>query len=108
MLGIHGSSIKTAYLYYYAILSRVSMCKPRLASQDLAKRILSKPNNDADKCLITCVEKAIKGATGRYPVISTSGGTSDGRFFASERTQVVEVGVPNTTIHQVNEHIHFI
>jgi succinyl-diaminopimelate desuccinylase len=67
---------------------------------------LSKPNNDADKCLITCVEKAIKGATGRYPVISTSGGTSDGRFFASERTQVVEVGVPNTTIHQVNEHIH--
>ncbi|CAB9494722.1 succinyl-diaminopimelate desuccinylase [Alteromonas macleodii] len=67
---------------------------------------LSSPNNDAEKCLITCVEKAIKGATGRYPVISTSGGTSDGRFFASERTQVVEVGVPNTTIHQVNEHIH--
>jgi succinyl-diaminopimelate desuccinylase len=67
---------------------------------------LSSPNNDAEKCLITCVEKAIKGATGRYPVISTSGGTSDGRFFASEHTQVVEVGVPNTTIHQVNEHIH--
>lgn len=67
---------------------------------------LSSPNNDSEKCLITCVEKAIKGATGRYPVISTSGGTSDGRFFASERTQVVEVGVPNTTIHQVNEHIH--
>ncbi|MCZ8529683.1 succinyl-diaminopimelate desuccinylase [Alteromonas sp. PRIM-21] len=67
---------------------------------------LSSPNNDSEKCLITCVEKAIKGATGRYPVISTSGGTSDGRFFASERTQVVEVGVPNATIHQVNEHIH--
>ena len=67
---------------------------------------LSKPNNDTDKCLITCVEKAIKETTGRYPVISTSGGTSDGRFFASEHTQVVEVGVPNTTIHQVNEHIH--
>lgn len=67
---------------------------------------LSKPNSNAEHCLIACVEKAIKGATGRYPVISTSGGTSDGRFFASEHTQVVEVGVPNTTIHQINEHIH--
>ncbi len=67
---------------------------------------LSKPNNNAEVCLITCIEKAIKSATGRYPVVSTSGGTSDGRFFASESTQVVEVGVPNTTIHQVNEHIH--
>ena len=67
---------------------------------------LSKPKCNAEHCLIACVEKAIKGATGRYPIISTSGGTSDGRFFASEHTQVVEVGVPNTTIHQINEHIH--
>jgi len=67
---------------------------------------LSKPKSNAEYCLIACVEKAIKSATGRYPVISTSGGTSDGRFFASEHTQVVEVGVPNTTIHQINEHIH--
>ena len=67
---------------------------------------LSKPKSNAEHCLIACVEKAIKGATGRYPVISTSGGTSDGRFFASEHTQVLEVGVPNTTIHQINEHIH--
>ncbi|MFT5382222.1 succinyl-diaminopimelate desuccinylase [Alteromonas sp.] len=67
---------------------------------------LSKPKCNAEHCLIACVEKAIKSATGRYPVISTSGGTSDGRFFASEHTQVVEVGVPNTTIHQINEHIH--
>ncbi|MFZ8198180.1 succinyl-diaminopimelate desuccinylase [Alteromonas portus] len=67
---------------------------------------LSKPKSNAEHCLIACVEKAIKGATGRYPVVSTSGGTSDGRFFASEHTQVLEVGVPNTTIHQINEHIH--
>ena len=66
---------------------------------------ISKPS-DNDVCLINSVERAIKKATGRYPVISTSGGTSDGRFFASAHTQVVEVGVPNTTIHQVNEHIH--
>ena len=72
----------------------------------LCEAYLSKPKSNAEHCLIACVEKAIKGATGRYPVISTSGGASDGRFFASEHTQVVEVGVPNTTIHQINEHIH--
>ena len=72
----------------------------------LCEAYLSKPKSNAEHCLIACVEKAIKSATGRYPVISTSGGTSDGRFFASEHTQVVEVGVPNTTIHQINEHIH--
>ncbi|MEW9798725.1 succinyl-diaminopimelate desuccinylase [Alteromonas sp. CYL-A6] len=65
---------------------------------------LSKPA--VSDCMISVVEAAIVNSTGRYPVISTSGGTSDGRFFASSDTQVVEMGVPNTTIHQVNEHIH--
>jgi len=63
-------------------------------------------SKDTQGCLISLVEKAIKRTTGRYPVVSTSGGTSDGRFFASDKTQVVEVGVPNATIHQVNEHVH--
>lgn len=66
---------------------------------------LSHPRENGP-CLIASVEKAIKQNTGRYPIVSTSGGTSDGRFFASKHTQVVEVGVPNTTIHQINEHIH--
>lgn len=65
---------------------------------------LSKPREHG--CLIGYIEDAIHKATGRYPVLSTSGGTSDGRFFASEKTQVVEVGVPNETIHQINESIH--
>ena len=38
--------------------------------------------------------------------MSTAGGTSDGRFFANDYTQVVELGVPNHSIHQVNEHVH--
>lgn len=57
-------------------------------------------------CLITAVEKSIHKNTGKFPVLSTAGGTSDGRFFASETTQVVELGVPNQTIHQVNESIN--
>ncbi|BDX05662.1 succinyl-diaminopimelate desuccinylase [Planctobacterium marinum] len=61
---------------------------------------------DQQNSLIKSVEQAIIKNTGRFPVLSTAGGTSDGRFFASEHTQVVEVGVPNKTIHQVNERIH--
>jgi acetylornithine deacetylase/succinyl-diaminopimelate desuccinylase-like protein len=45
-------------------------------------------------------------STGHYPVMSAAGGTSDGRFFANANTQVVELGVPNASIHQANEHVH--
>ena len=42
----------------------------------------------------------ISGQTPRY---STGGGTSDGRFIAQMGAEVVELGVPNATIHKVNE-----
>ncbi len=37
------------------------------------------------------------------PELSTTGGTSDGRFIAPTGAQVVELGVLNATIHKVNE-----
>ncbi len=53
--------------------------------------------------LIAKAELAIHSVTGIFPRLSTSGGTSDGRFLASDTTQVLELGLPNKTIHQVNE-----
>jgi succinyl-diaminopimelate desuccinylase len=53
--------------------------------------------------LSEAVSAAVRAATGRSPELSTSGGTSDGRFIAPLGAQVVEVGVPNPTIHKVNE-----
>lgn len=58
-----------------------------------------------DCCLLKQLEQSIYQVTGSYPLLSTSGGTSDGRFFASSETQVIECGVRNNTIHQVNEHL---
>ena len=55
--------------------------------------------------LINVAEQAIMKEIGTFPVLSTSGGTSDGRFFCTDTTEVVELGVPNKTIHQVNERI---
>ena len=51
-----------------------------------------------------CIE-AVKSVNGIEPKLSTSGGTSDGRFISQMDTQVVELGPLNTTIHQVNERV---
>lgn len=53
--------------------------------------------------LVDSVVNAIKSHTHITPTLSTSGGTSDGRFIAPTGAQVVELGPCNSTIHQVNE-----
>lgn len=46
---------------------------------------------------------AVQATLGRRPKLSTTGGTSDGRFIAPMGAQVVELGVVNATIHKVDE-----
>jgi succinyl-diaminopimelate desuccinylase len=53
--------------------------------------------------LTATVQQAVHEIMGRSPQLSTSGGTSDGRFIAPTGAQVVELGVVNATIHKVNE-----
>ena len=53
--------------------------------------------------LSEALSAAIELTTGRRPQLSTTGGTSDGRFIATVCPQVVEFGPPNATIHKVNE-----
>ncbi len=55
--------------------------------------------------LVSACFEAIKKTKGIETELSTSGGTSDGRFIAQEGTQVVELGPVNATIHQVNESV---
>lgn len=55
--------------------------------------------------LSQALSKAIQSATGKTPELSTTGGTSDGRFIAQICPQVIEFGPTNATIHQVNESI---
>ncbi|MBB6091723.1 succinyl-diaminopimelate desuccinylase [Povalibacter uvarum] len=55
--------------------------------------------------LSTAVQAAVKEKTGRTPEMSTTGGTSDGRFIAPTGAEVVELGVINATIHKVNENV---
>ena len=53
--------------------------------------------------LVEAVRAAIKEVCGIDTELSTSGGTSDGRFIAPTGAQVVELGPLNATIHQVDE-----
>ena len=56
--------------------------------------------------LVNAAKNAIKAVTGTETELSTSGGTSDGRFIAPTGAQVLELGVLNATIHQINEHVN--
>lgn len=56
--------------------------------------------------LVNAAKNAIRMVTGTETELSTSGGTSDGRFIAPTGAQVLELGVLNATIHQVNEHVN--
>lgn len=53
--------------------------------------------------LLESARQAVEEITDIEPELSTSGGTSDGRFIAPYGVEVIELGPINATIHQVNE-----
>jgi len=55
--------------------------------------------------LVDVVSAVIEEQLGITPELSTSGGTSDGRFIARICPQVIELGPPNATIHKVDEYV---
>ncbi|MGV8804259.1 MAG: succinyl-diaminopimelate desuccinylase [Polaromonas sp.] len=55
--------------------------------------------------LVNAVRGAIRAETGLETALSTTGGTSDGRFIAKICPQVIEFGPINASIHKINEHV---
>jgi len=55
--------------------------------------------------LVDAVRDAVRAVTGVTPELSTSGGTSDGRFLAAVSREVVEFGPMNDTIHKIDERV---
>ncbi len=55
--------------------------------------------------LVEAVQQACEEVLGLSTELSTSGGTSDGRFIAPSGAEVVELGPCNASIHQVDEHV---
>ena len=65
-----------------------------------ARPFMTPPGN-----LSSSIMRAISEVTGRTPDLSTTGGTSDGRFISTFCPQVIEFGPPNASIHKIDEHI---
>lgn len=55
--------------------------------------------------LLEALQEAVERNSGQKPQLSTSGGTSDGRFIAPLGTQTVEFGPLSQSIHKVNEEV---
>ena len=55
--------------------------------------------------LVGAVQQAIRAETGIETELSTTGGTSDGRFISRICPQVLEFGPLNASIHKIDEHV---
>ena len=55
--------------------------------------------------LTQIAQRACQSVCGITPELSTSGGTSDGRFLKAISRELIELGFVNATIHQIDEHI---
>ena len=72
---------------------------------DLNWQLSGKPFLTPPGTLVNAVRNAIKHELGVDTQLSTSGGTSDGRFIAPTGAEVVELGPLNRTIHQIDERV---
>ncbi|WP_149031838.1 succinyl-diaminopimelate desuccinylase [Psychrobacter sp. P2G3] len=79
--------------------------KDSKASYDIHWKLSGQPFLTPEGKLVSACQQAIKAVTDVDATLSTSGGTSDGRFIAPTGAQVVELGVRNATIHQVDEKV---
>jgi succinyl-diaminopimelate desuccinylase len=66
-------------------------------------RLSGEPFLTATGKLLQAVQESILAETGLNTELSTSGGTSDGRFIAPSGAEVIELGLVNDTIHKVDE-----
>lgn len=95
---------------------------PELTSEDLKQKVQSilekhkvdfeifwnesgKPFFSKPSHLSAAIKKAINKTQAISPKITTGGGTSDGRFVIELGCEIIELGLTNKTIHQINESI---
>lgn len=80
-----------------------SLLKKYALNYDVQWRLSGLPFLTQEGPLLNAAQQAIQSICHITPVLSTSGGTSDGRFIAPYGVDVIELGLINKTIHQINE-----
>jgi succinyl-diaminopimelate desuccinylase len=74
-------------------------------AHDIAWRLSGNPFLSKPGPLTEALSETLIGLTGARPELSTSGGTSDGRFIAPTGAETVEFGPLNATIHKIDERV---
>lgn len=106
-------SLEVTFNFRHATASTTDSLKQRM-TEILQKHALdfelawtgtSVPYLTARGELVNVVEDVVREVVGITPELSTSGGTSDGRFIASIARELIELGPVNATIHKVDERV---
>lgn len=79
--------------------------KRHMLDYEIQWSLSGKPFLTQPGALVDALRTAVKNELGVDSALSTSGGTSDGRFIAPTGAQVVELGPMNDTIHQIDERV---
>jgi succinyl-diaminopimelate desuccinylase len=74
-----------------------------ISDYELEWKIMGEPFRSEPGKLREAVLEAVVSVLNTRPELNTGGGTSDGRFFAPLGTEVLELGLVNSTIHQIDE-----
>ena len=83
----------------------VKILNKHTSSYELEWSLSGKPFLTQTSDFIEIISDSVQEVVGKKPLLSTAGGTSDGRFIAPTGAQVVELGPSNKTIHKVNESV---
>lgn len=97
----HGtaSPVETLQARVTALLDRHGL------DYELEWEVGAKPFLTPRGALVDALAASIREVTGIEPELSTTGGTSDGRFIADIAREVVEFGPVNASIHKIDEHV---
>jgi len=107
------ADIKIAFNIRYSTETSADEIKSKITdiieSEDIKYEITWKHSGEpfltTDKEFMNICKKSIKSTANQDTIISTNGGTSDGRFMAKVCNQVIELGLTNRSIHKINESI---
>lgn len=103
--------LQLAFNFRYSPMSSQETLQARIEAllekhtlnDDLQWRLSGLPFLTQEGALLNAAQQAIQSVCHITPQLSTSGGTSDGRFIAPYGVDVIELGLINKTIHQINE-----
>ena len=99
MFNVRNSTLTSASLVEHFVKERFKGLPFKLDIKQSSKPFLTDKNSK----IVKAISKSIQNITGITPKLSTTGGTSDARFFGEFGVDTVEFGVKNDTIHSVNE-----